>query len=102
MLGNSRETIDVSEVADFSVNQQQQAKVETSRKKSVRPVSRPLAGCAKKRVIRKLRRAASPRHCEVGPTSAARWDKRGRFESSDISTWHRCRRRLPQLVGVLT
>ena len=58
MLGNPRETIDVSEVTDFSANQQQQAKVETSRKKAVRPVSRPLAGCRKKRVIRKLRRAA--------------------------------------------
>src|ERR1700676_2246521 len=101
MLGNPRETIAVAEVTDFSANQQQQAKVETSRKKAVRPVSRPLAGCRKKRVIRKLQRAASPRHREMGPTSAPKWYKRGRFGSSDIGIWHPCRRYRPRFFLLL-
>src|SRR5258708_2957417 len=62
--GNQRETIDVSEVMDFSVNQRQRAKAETSRKNGVRLVSRPLAGCRKNRAIRPLPGAASPRHRE--------------------------------------
>src|SRR5260370_17076160 len=52
--GNPPETIDVSEVADFSVSQRQQAKAETSRKKGAGVVSRPLAGCRKNRAIRNL------------------------------------------------
>ena len=72
MHGNPRESIDVSEVTDFSVNQRQPSKTEPSRKKGVRRVSRPLAASKKKRVIRKLRRAASPRHREEGPTSVTR------------------------------
>ena len=87
MLGNPRESIDVSEVTDFSVNQRQQAKTEPSRRRGVRRVSRPLAASKKKRVTRKLRRAASPRRREERPTSVTKSYKRGRFGSSDIGIW---------------
>ncbi len=74
------------------MNQRQPAKTEPSRKRGVRRVSRPLAASKKKRVLRKLRRAASPRHREEGPTSVTKSYKRGRFGSSDIGIWHPCRR----------
>src|SRR5258708_10785050 len=94
MVRNAGETIDVSEVTDFSVNQQQHAKAETSRKKGVRRVSRPLAGCRKNRGIRNLPGAASPRHREEGPTSVPRWYNRGPFGSSDIGICG-CQERAP-------
>src|SRR6266571_9461871 len=84
--GNSRETIDVSEVADFSVDQQQHAEVEASRKKGFWLVARSPAGCVIDRVILNLQSAASPLHREEEPISVPKSYRRGRFASSDIGT----------------
>src|SRR5216683_8243493 len=48
ILGNPPETIDVSEVADFSASQRQQAKAETSRKKGCRGCVSSVRGLAGK------------------------------------------------------
>jgi len=98
ILGNPRKTIDISEVADFSANQQQRANVETSRKKSVQLVPRPVGGLREKASHPKAPKGASLGTAEEGPTSAPKWYKRGRFGSSDIGTWHPCRRCRPRFL----
>jgi hypothetical protein len=64
MPGNSRETIDATEVADFSVDQQQPSGAKMSRKKEVRLASGSLPGGEKDRVIRNPQRAPSSRYRE--------------------------------------
>src|SRR6266851_10493654 len=87
ILGNPPETIDISEVADFSVSQRQQAKAETSRKKGCRGCVSSVGGLAGKSRHPKSPRGASPRHREEGPTLVPKWYKRGRFGSRDVGTW---------------
>src|SRR5229473_7944373 len=96
ILGNPTETIDVSEVADFSVSQRQQAKAETSRKKGCRGCVSSVGGLQEKSSHPKSPRGASPRHREEGPTSVPKCYKRGQLGSIDIGIWHPCRRCRPR------
>ena len=70
MKGDSRETVDVSEVGDFSPVQQQQTHGDDCRKLAFRRLRQVRRYRGKSRFIRKLRRTASRLSCEEVLTSA--------------------------------
>ncbi len=87
MVGILRETVDVSEVANFSAVQRQQTNAGDCRKLAFRWLRQVLGYRGNIRFIRKLRRTAFRLLREEGLTSARKSYRRGESRSTDIRIW---------------